>query len=194
MAVVSINGPIVSSNDQPIYDWMGMDATSPRSVQEQIDKAKGGTLEVLINSGGGSVFAGSEIYTTLMEYKNTVTVKVIGIAASAASVIAMAGDEILMSPTSQLMIHNSTGYSQGDYRVMDHTSNVLKNINETIANAYVIKTGLDRKELLRLMDKETWFTPEQALNLNLIDAILFQTPKEKAQNSLEQLKSKRVEG
>lgn len=168
-----IKGPIISNDDQWIYDWLDMEATSPKSVSAQIEKANGDDLEVEINSGGGSVFDGSEIYTSLKDYPGNVTVKIVGIAASAASVIAMAGKKVLMSPTSQMMIHNASIWAAGDYRDMDHMSNVLKNVNQTVANAYKLKTGKTDEELLSLMDAETWFTPQQALENKFIDEIMF---------------------
>jgi ATP-dependent Clp protease, protease subunit len=175
---VFIKGAIISNDDQWIYDWLDWDATSPRSVEKQLEGANGEELEVEINSGGGSVFDASEIYTTLKEYKGKVTTKVVGIAASAASVIAMAGDKVLMSPTSQMMIHNASAYAGGDYRDMTHMADILKNVNQTVANAYKIKTGKTDEELLDLMNKETWFTPEQALEGGFIDEIMFDKEKE----------------
>ncbi|MDC2866520.1 head maturation protease, ClpP-related [Bacillus sp. BP-3] len=173
MAKISIKGAIISNNDQWIYDWLDMDATSPKKVQEQLSNLNGRDLEVEINSGGGSVFAGSEIYTSLKEHNGNVTTKVVGLAASAASVVAMAGDKVLMSPTAQMMIHNASGGTSGDYRDMDHMSGILRNINETIATTYQMKTGLAEQELLSMMDTETWLTPQQALEKGFIDEIMF---------------------
>jgi ATP-dependent Clp protease, protease subunit len=173
MAKVSVRGAIVSNDDKWIYDWFEMDATSPRDISESIEKANGSDLDVEINSGGGDVFAGSEIYTALKEYPGNVTTKVVGIAASAASIVAMAGKKILMSPTSQMMIHNASVIARGDYRDMDHTSTILKNVNATIASAYKLKSGMSDEQLKNLMDAETWFTPQQALEHKLIDEIMF---------------------
>ena len=173
MAKVNIKGPIVSSDDAWIYDWFGIENTSPVSVAKQIEAANGGSLEVEINSGGGSVFAGSEIYTALKSYPGNVTVKIVGLAASAASVIAMAGNKVMMTPTGQMMIHNVSGSMRGDYRDMQHEAGILENANKTVANAYMIKTGLKQDELLALMNDETWFTPQQALEKGLIDEIMF---------------------
>lgn len=170
---INVKGPIIPSSYQRVYDWFGIEATSPKRVNDLIDEADGDDLEVEINSGGGSVFAGSEIYTSLKSYKGNVTVKIVGLAASAASVIAMAGNKILMSPTGQLMIHNSSTYTEGDYREMEHTAEVLKSINETIANAYRLKTKKTQEELLSLMDNETWMTAEKAKELGFIDEIMF---------------------
>ena len=174
MKKVNIKGAIIDSQDQWIYDWFGMEATSPKSVNAIIEEAKGDELEVEINSGGGSVFAGSEIYTALKSYKGKVTVRIVGIAASAASVIAMAGDKIKMSPTAQMMIHNVTAWADGDYRDMEHSAEVLKNANDTVANAYRIKTGKSQEELLALMDKESWFTADKAKDIGLVDEVLFE--------------------
>lgn len=174
MAKVFIKGPIISNDDQWIYDWLDMEATSPKSVSNQISDAKGADLEVEINSGGGSVFDGSEIYTALKEYPGNVIIKIVGLAASAASVIAMSGKKILMSPTSQMMIHNASIRASGDYRDMDHMSGILKNVNQTVANAYKLKSGKSDEELLKLMDDETWFTPQQALENGLIDEVMFE--------------------
>jgi ATP-dependent Clp endopeptidase proteolytic subunit ClpP len=174
MKKVNIKGPIISSEEAWIYDYFDIEATSPKSVYREIEAANGEEIEVVINSGGGSVFAGSEIYTALKEYQNNVTVKVVGLAASAASVIAMAGSKVKMSPTAQMMIHNVSAIAGGDYRDMEHTAEILKNANTTIANAYKIKSGMDEKSLLKMMDKETWLTPQQALEHGLIDEIMFE--------------------
>ena len=175
MKKVNIKGPIVSSDEQWIYDWFGIESTSPKSVNKEIADALGDELEVEINSGGGSVFAGSEIYTALKSYPGNVTVKIVGLAASAASVIAMAGKKVLMSPTAQMMIHNVSSRQSGDHRDMAHMAEILKNANDTIANSYRIKSGMEQKDLLKLMDKESWFTAKQALEYKLIDEVMFES-------------------
>lgn len=171
---INIKGPIISNSDAWIYEYFEMEATCPKMVDEAIEKANGEDLEVEINSGGGSVFAGSEIYTALKSYKGNVTVRIVGIAASAASVIAMAGKKIIMSPTAQMMIHNVSSYAAGDYRDMEHTAEVLKSANNTIANAYRLKTGKTQEELLSLMDYETWMTADKAKELGFIDEVMFE--------------------
>lgn len=171
---VNIKGPIVSNSEAWIYEWFGIEATSPNSVNKVLEKANGEDIEVEINSGGGSVFAGSEIYTALKSYSGNVTVKIVGLAASAASVIAMAGNKVMMSPTAQIMIHNVSSRASGDYRDMEHTAEVLRNANDTIANAYRIKTGKTQEKLLALMDHETWMTAEKAKELGFIDEIMFE--------------------
>lgn len=171
---ISVKGPIIDSDDQWIYDWFEVEATSPKKVIDLINQAKNNEdLEVEINSGGGSVFAGSEIYTALKSYSGKVITKVVGLAASAASVVTMAGDVILISPTGQIMIHNASGGFGGDYRDMEKGAEILKNVNATISNAYRIKTGLSNEELLEMMNKETWLTPQQALEKKFVDEIMF---------------------
>lgn len=173
MGKVKISGVIIPNDYQRIYDWLEWDATSPRKVEQQLSDIDG-DVTVEINSGGGSLFHGSEIYTILKEHPKNVTIKILGVAASAASVIAMAGDKILMSPTSQMMIHNATIAKYGDYRDMESATNLLKNANQTAVNAYKLKSGMSDDDLLDLMDKETWFTAHQALENKLIDEIMFE--------------------
>ena len=170
---IDIKGVIVSNDDKWIYEWFGMEAISPKDISQQIQKANGEDLEIEINSGGGDAYAGSEIYTTLKDYKGNVTVKIVGRAASAASVIAMAGKKVLISPTAQIMIHNVSEMATGDYRVFEHEAEVLKNYNVSIANAYRLKTGMEMKELLSLMNKETWFNAQQAVQYKFADEIMF---------------------
>lgn len=170
---IEVKGDIISNDDQWIYDWLEWDATSPRLIASQLPQTQE-PIEVHINSGGGSVFAGSEIYTTLKDYPGEVTVKVVGLAASAASFIACAGDRVLISPTAQIMIHNASMWQGGDYRDMDHASTMLKNTNESIAKAYQMKSGRPYEELLKLMDDETWMTAEQAVEWGLADEVMFQ--------------------
>lgn len=171
---ISVKGPIIDSDDQWIYDWFEVEATSPKKVIDLISQAKNNEdLEVEINSGGGSVFAGSEIYTALKSYSGKVITKVVGLAASAASVVTMAGDIVKITPTGQVMIHNASGGFGGDYRDMEKGAEILKNVNATISNAYRLKTGLSNEELLEMMNKETWLTPQQALEKKFVDEIMF---------------------
>ncbi len=171
---VNIKGAIISNDEEWIYDMFDIEATSPKKVERELNSANGNDVEVIINSPGGSVFDGSEIYTTLREYSGNVEVKVVGVAASAASVISMAGDKVSMSPTAQIMIHNASIVTGGDYRDMNHASEMLQNVNQTISSAYRLKSGMDEEDLLKMMDKETWLTPQQALEHNFIDEVMFE--------------------
>lgn len=177
MKKIYVKGAIISDNLQRIYDWIGIEATSPNKILNALP-IDDSDIEVVVNSGGGDVFGGSEIYTILREYKGNVTVKIVGIAASAASVIAMAGDKILISPTAQVMIHNVSTYGAGDYRDFEHTAEVLKSANKSIANAYKTRTGKTDEELISLMDKETWFNAESAVSNGFADEIMFDENKD----------------
>ena len=172
MAKVRIAGVIISNDQKWIYDWFEMDSFCPNDLRKAItDEYE--TIEVEINSGGGSVFAGSEIYTALKNHKGQVNVNIVGLAASAASVIAMAGKTVKMSPTAQFMVHNVSAQGKGDYRDMQHMADILKTANETIASAYILKTGKSKDEILAMMDKETWLTAEKAKEYGFIDEVMF---------------------
>ena len=172
MAKVRIAGVIISNDQKWIYDWFEMDSFCPNDLRKAItDEYE--TIEVEINSGGGSVFAGSEIYTALKNHKGQVNVSIVGLAASAASVIAMAGKTVKMSPTAQFMVHNVSAQGKGDYRDMQHMADILKTANETIASAYILKTGKSKDEILAMMDKETWLTAEKAKEYGFIDEVMF---------------------
>ena len=172
MPRIDIRGTIVPDDDLWIYDWFGMEATAPKAVRKALTDAKGGDVEVLINSGGGDVMAGTEIYTMLREYNGKVAIKIQSFAASAAAVIAMAG-ESEMSPVAQLMIHNVSSYAAGDNRDMEHMAQVLENANRALASAFTAKTGKSEAEVLDLMAKETWFTAEQAVKEGFVDRVMF---------------------
>ena len=173
MAKVQIKGPIVSGDIKWIYEWFGIEATSPKDVEKALIEANGEDLEVEINSGGGDVYAGSEIYTALKAYAGNVIVKIVGIAASAAGVIAMSGKKVMISPTAQFMMHNVSSGASGDYRAMEHRAEVLKNYNISIANSYMLKTGMEQEKLLDLMNKETWLNAQQAVEYGFADEVMF---------------------
>ena len=174
MKKINIKGPIIPSNHQWIYDWLDIEATSPKKVNEQLEAANGENVEIYINSGGGSVYDASEIYTAIKEYSGKTVGKIVGLAASAASFAAMATDELLITPTGQMMIHNAKTRAEGDYRDMDHTSDFLKKVNKSIANAYRLKSGKSYEELLSMMNDETWLTAQEAKEHNLVDGIMFE--------------------
>lgn len=168
---ISIRGPIVSSNTHRFYQFYGMEATSPKSVADALAKGAGERAEVEINSGGGEIFAASEIYTALRDYAGGVHIRIVGLAASAASIIAMAG-ESEMTPTGMMMIHNVQTSADGDYRQMEHTAGVLRDANHAITSAYMAKTGRPEQEIAAMMDAETWITAERAVELGLVDRVM----------------------
>lgn len=174
---VEIKGPIINDSDQFIYDWFRIPATSPSKVNRAIQTAIGNgvkELNVEINSGGGSVFSGAEIWTSLKSFEGTIKVQIVGLAASAASVIAMAGTTIEMSPVAQIMIHNAKTKAEGDYRVMQDTGSLLENVNKSLMSTYILRTALSEEELKTMMDKETWMGAQQAKELGFIDNIMFE--------------------
>jgi len=170
---IDVKGVIVPNDQKEIYDMFGIEATSPKDVSESLEKADG-DIEVIVNSGGGDVASASQMYFDLKEHPGKVDVKISGIAASAASIISMAGDKVKMSPTSQLMIHNASTVAEGDYRTMENASEMLKSVNKSATNAYRIKTGMDEEKLAELMNKETWLSPKEALEMGFVDEIMFE--------------------
>ena len=150
--------------------WYG-DEVTPALFAKELN-AGSGNITVWINSPGGDVYAAAQIYNMLMEYKGDVTVKVDALAASAASVIAMAGTTVLMSPPSLMMIHNPITVAIGDSKEMQKAGEMLEEVKESIMNAYEIKTGMDRKKISHLMDAESWFNAKKAVELGFADGIL----------------------
>lgn len=162
--VLFLNGTIAEES------WFDDDVT-PALFRQELD-AGSGNITVWINSPGGDCVAAAQIYNMLMDYKGDVTVKIDGIAASAASVIAMAGTKVLMSPVSMLMIHNPATIAFGDTAEMKKAINMLAEVKESIMNAYEIKTDMDRNKISHLMDAETWMDANKAVELGFADGVL----------------------
>lgn len=169
--ILKINGDIVGNDWKKVYDWFHLECTCPADVREALaTMPEGDRLQVKINSGGGDVLAGQEIYSVLRE-RDDVDIEVESLAASAASVIAMAGPSTI-SPIGMIMIHNVSTYgAAGDKHDMKKEAEVLGTFDEALANAYVYKTGKERDEILKMMDKETWLTADRAVELGFIDHI-----------------------
>lgn len=162
--ILFLNGTISESS------WLDDDLT-PQMFKDELNSGNG-DITVWINSPGGDCVAAAQIYNMLMEYPGNVTVKIDGIAASAASVIAMAGTKVLMSPVSMLMIHNPMTFAFGSSAEMQKAIDMLGEVKESIINAYELKTSLSRAKLSRLMDAETWMNANKAVELGFADAIL----------------------
>lgn len=162
--VLFLNGTIA---EESWYD----DEVTPALFKEEL-MAGSGDITVWINSPGGDCVAAAQIYNMLMDYKGDVTVKIDGIAASAASVIAMAGTKVLISPVGMLMIHNPATIAWGDSAEMQKAIEMLGSVKDSIINAYEIKTGLSRVKLSHLMDAETWMDAHKAVELGFVDGIL----------------------
>lgn len=157
--------------------WYG-DEVTPQLFKDELN-ADSGDITVWINSPGGDVFAAAQIYNMLRDYKGHVTVKIDGLAASAASVIAVAGDTVLVSPVAMMMIHNPATLAMGNTKDMEAAIAMLNEVKESILNAYVDKTGLSRNKLSKMMDDETWFNAKKAVELGFADEVLFAAEEKK---------------
>ena len=151
--------------------WFG-DEITPAAFKSELN-AGNQPITVHINSVGGDCVAASQIYTMLMDYPADVTVQIDGLAASAASVVAMAGTKVCMSPTALMMVHNPWTNASGDAKDMQKAIALLDEVKESIINAYEIKTGMDRQSLSNLMDTETWMNAYRAKELGFCDEVLF---------------------
>lgn len=150
--------------------WFDDDIT-PAAFKHELLSAEG-DITIWLNSPGGDCVAASQIYAMLMDYKGNVTIKIDGIAASAASVVAMAGTEVLMAPTALMMVHNPLTIAIGDSEEMKKTIGMLDEVKESIINAYEIRTGMSRTKLSHLMDAETWMSANKAIELGFADGVL----------------------
>ena len=173
MTAIEIKGVIVMNDYKEVYDWYGIECTSPSDVINQLP-TDNSPVDIIINSGGGRVDAGNEVYARLKAYAGEVTTNTYSIAASAASIIAMAGDKVLISPTAQLMIHNVSGLTDGDYRAHTQEAKVLEGYNKAIASAYTLKTGKSEEEILQMMNEETWVNANEAVEKGFADGVLFE--------------------
>ena len=162
--ILRLEGPIDEDN------FWG-DEVTPKTFRDELE-AEDGDVTVYINSPGGNVFAAAEIYTMLIEHKGRVTVKVDAIAASAASVIAMAGDTVLMSPVAMLMLHDPMTVAMGNAKDMEKAIATLNEVKESIINAYHAKSGLNRKKISQIMEDETWLNAKRAVELGFADGII----------------------
>lgn len=161
---MELNGTIAEES------WFD-DEVTPRMFKEELFSGSG-PITIWINSPGGDCIAASQIYSMLMDYKDEITVKIDGIAASAASVIAMAGTKVKMSPTALIMIHNPSMSAFGERKDMEKAIDILNEVKESIINAYELKTGQSRTVLSHLMDSETWMNAKKAIELGFADEIL----------------------
>ncbi|MFT8313432.1 MAG: head maturation protease, ClpP-related [Clostridium sp.] len=165
ISTLCLNGVIAEES------WFG-DEVTPKLFKSELMNCTG-DIEVQINSPGGDVVAAAQIYNMLMDFKGNVTVKIDGIAASAASVIAMAGTTVKMSPVSLMMIHNPLTVAIGDSEEMQKAIDMLSEVKQSIINAYEIKTGMSRLKISNLMDAETWMNAHKAVELGFADEIMY---------------------
>lgn len=173
MGTVNIKGDIVDNSTAQFYEYFGMDAVSPSGVSQQLADGDDDEIEVNIASNGGDLFAASEIYTMLKNDLRNVTVNIQGLAASSASIIAMAGDEVNISPTAQMMIHQVWSNTQGNADDMRSSADSLDSADQAVVNAYAMKTGLDSESILSMMQQETWMNAQEAVDKGFADKIMF---------------------
>lgn len=169
---ISIKGAIIKNEYKLVYDWIGWDATCPKDISSVLDEVDGSDdIIIEMNSPGGSVIPAHEIYTAIASYSGNIEIHVVGMAGSAASEILMACKS-LISPVAQIMIHNCSTDTSGDYRDMDSASQMLQSINQGIRNAYKSKTGISDEKLKELMDNTTWMSAQEALEYGFVDGIM----------------------
>ena len=177
--ILRLEGPIDSEN------FWG-DEITPQMFREDLE-AENGDITVWINSPGGNGFAAAAIYTMLRDYDGKVTVKIASLAASAASVVAMAGDTVQMSPTALLMVHDPSTIAMGNTRDMEKAIAALTEVKESIVNAYAAKSGQRRSKIADLMSEETWLNAKKAVELGFADEVLYESketePEEKEDDS-----------
>jgi len=163
-----LRGYIVADEDKDFYEWFGYPATCPNDIKAWLESEECDNL-ITINSYGGDVFAAVEIFGDIA---GKVDVNIVGLAASAAGMIAMAGKTVRMSAMGEIMIHNAHCYAAGDYRDMRHTMIRLEKANESVRVAYKYRTELSDNDIQKMMDEETWLTAREARELGIVDEIL----------------------
>ena len=180
MATIQMNGEVIPSDYADVYDYLGYENINPKAIKQALNEANGSDVELEINSPGGYVDAGSEIYTALKEYSGKVTAKITGQACSAASWIALAADRVEMSPTAQMMIHRASTISIGNSDDLASDLNALNSLDKSFVDLYSQRTGLDAQEVYRLMCNTTWMNAKEAVDKGFADEIMFQNDKKPA--------------
>lgn len=173
MKRINVYGSIIPNNYKWYYDYFEEDATCPKDVVSVLNEANGEEVEVYINSPGGVIDCGSEIYTALRSYSGNLKIYIVGQACSAASIIAMAG-YCEMSPTALMMVHCVSSGTRGNHSDMEKMAEVLRTADDALSNAYISKTEMTKEEVLAMMEVETWLTAEQAKEKGLVDGIMFE--------------------
>ncbi len=171
---INIRGVMIPNDYKWYYDYFGEDSTCPKDVQKVIDAVQDGDeIEVYINSPGGVIDVGSEIYTLLRGNAENVKIYITGEACSAASIVAMAA-YCEMAPTALMMVHCVSTRASGNHLEMEHTAKMLETADQALCTAYINKAGMSEQEALKMMEEETWLTAEQAKSKGLIDEIMFE--------------------
>lgn len=170
---IKMKGPLISNNEYEVYEFFGLEAVSAKSITDQFPEDINEDITLEVNSNGGLVTVGSEIYTALKNYKGHVTVEVTGMAASAASVAIMGADTVKISPTAQIMIHKALlTRATGNSDDLEKAVNALKSSDQSIINAYVSKTGLSEDEIFEMMKNETFMSANEAIEKGFADELM----------------------
>ena len=170
---IKMKGPLISNNEYEVYEFFGLEAVSAKSITDQFPEDINEDITLEVNSNGGLVTVGSEIYTALKNYNGHVTAEVTGMAASAASVAIMGADTVKMSPTAQIMIHKALlTRASGNSDDLEKAVNALKSSDQSIINAYVSKTGLSEDEIFEMMKNETFMSANEAIEKGFADELM----------------------
>lgn len=170
---IKMKGPLISNNEYEVYEFFGLEAVSAKSITDQFPEDINEDIVLEVNSNGGLVTVGSEIYTALKKYNGHVTAEVTGMAASAASVAIMGADTVKMSPTAQIMIHKALlTRASGNSDDLEKAVNALKSSDQSIINAYVSKTGLSEDEIFEMMKNETFMSANEAIEKGFADELM----------------------
>ena len=175
---IDIRGVMIPNDYKWYYNWFNEDSTCPADIQKVMDAYRDGDeIEVYVNSPGGVIEVGSEIYTLLHQMKDSVKIYITGEACSAASIISMAA-YCEMAPTALMMVHCVSGAVRGNHNDLEHQAGVLRTADRALCTAYMAKAGMTEEEALEMMEAETWLTAQQAKERGLIDAVMFEEEKE----------------
>ena len=174
MKTIQMKGEVIPDNFSDVYDWLNYQYFSPQSVSDALSEANGEDISLEINSPGGYIDAGSEIYTELMEYSGTVNAKIVGYACSAASWIALAADHVAMSPTAQMMIHRASSAATGNSSDMMSEYNALDQMDKSFVDLYSKRTGKSPEDIYQMMANTTWMNAKTAVENGFADEIMFE--------------------
>lgn len=174
MITIPIKGTIVNNDDKEVYDWFGYDNVAPKDISKILKEANDQDVVLEINSPGGYISAGSEIYTVLREYSGNITAKIVGQACSAASWIALAANKVIMSPTAQMMIHRASTDVSGNIDDLSSAANAVNEMDKAYVDLYSKKTGKTPEEIYQMMAKTTWMNAKTAVENGFADEIMFE--------------------
>ncbi|WCG32992.1 Clp protease ClpP [Enterococcus dispar] len=173
MKKIQIKGDVVSNTTGKLFDWFDLDSIYPAKVQQALENLNGEDVEVTMTTNGGSVFAGQEIYDIIKNYSGKTTLKISGLVASIGTLITCAFDEVLISPVATFMIHNPTlAEVSGEKKDMEKAAQLLTTVENSLLDAYVAKTGLDKEGLADLMAKETFMTAQEVIDYGFADGMV----------------------